>query len=312
MNRILLFITILMIGGCSSEKGSKPLADFDALWDYNKPAETELKFRELLSMAEESRDLSYHIQLLTQIARAKGLQGRFDDAHRTLDSTEAMLTDELRIARIRYFLERGRVYNSSGNPDKAGSLFVEAWELALAEDEDFYAIDVAHMLGIVKPPKEQLDWNIRAMDLAERSSDERAKGWLGSLYNNIGWTYHDLKQYDKALEMFQKSLNWREERGDDYGVIIARWCVARTYRSLERIDEALGIQRALEVEIDDKGLPPDGYVYEELGECLLLIGEEEEAQDYFRKAYDILSKDEWLKANQPERLERLKRMSYNE
>ena len=36
-----------------------------------------------------------------------------------------------------------------------------------------------------------------------------AKKWLGSLYNNIGWTYHDLQQYEAALAIFQKALVWR-------------------------------------------------------------------------------------------------------
>jgi hypothetical protein len=83
------------------------LPDFDALWDYNNPAETEKKFREVLAAAPENES-GYRLQLLTQIARAQGLQRDFLAAHQTLNTVEsAQSTDS--VVRIRYLLERGRV-----------------------------------------------------------------------------------------------------------------------------------------------------------------------------------------------------------
>ncbi|TET98598.1 MAG: tetratricopeptide repeat protein [Candidatus Stahlbacteria bacterium] len=315
MKIILNFIAILLIAGCASisttKKQVKSLPDFDTLWDYNDPEQTEIKFRELIPIAKESGDVSYYAQLLTQIARTEGLQRKFEDAHKTLDIIEPLLTNELVVARVRYLLERGRVYNSSNHPDRAKPLFSEAWKLAEVNKEDFYAIDAVHMLQIIEVPEKKLEWANIAIEMAEKTTDERAKNWLGSLYNNTGWAYNGLKQYDKALEMFKKSLKWQEEKGDVYGTIIAKWTTARTYRSLDRIDEALEIQRALAKEIEQKGLETDGYVYEELGECLLLLEKKEEARKYFKIAYDFLSKNEWLKANEPERLERLKELGGN-
>ena len=312
MKKIFVFLVVLLIAGCSTEsetrKEAKPLSNFDALWDYNDPAGTEVRFRELLTGAKESGDKSYYAQLLTQIARTEGLQRKFEEAHKTLDTVEAMLTDELTVARIRYLLERGRVYNSSNQPDKSKPLFLEAWELGVAKGEDFYAVDAAHMLGIVEPPEKRLEWADKAMELAEKSKDQRARDWLGPLYNNTGWSYHDLGQYDKALELFEKSLRFREEKNDEEGIRIAKWTIARTYRSLGRIEEALQIQKALEQEFEEKGIEQDGYVFEELGECLLLLKKDEEARKYFKLAYDLLSKNKWLVANEPERLKRLKEL----
>src|SRR5262245_1505568 len=98
--------------------------DFDKLWDYSNPGATEEKFRALLPDAERRSDLSYLSQLLTQVARTQGLQNRFDEAHATLDGVEKMLTDDLKLARIRYLLERGRVFNSSGKPRQALPFFL--------------------------------------------------------------------------------------------------------------------------------------------------------------------------------------------
>jgi tetratricopeptide (TPR) repeat protein len=289
------------------EKLMDTILDFDKLWNYNKPAETEQKFRELLPQAEAGGDASYHAQLLTQIARTQGLQRGFDLAHQTLDMVEGMLTDDLETARIRYLLERGRAINSSGKKDRARPLFLEAWERGQAAKEDFYAVDAAHMLGIVEQGEASLDWNMQAIGYAEGSESPLARGWLGSLYNNTGWTYHDMGDYEKALDLFKRALAFRQEQGKPENIRIARWCVARCYRSLGRNKEALEMQREL-LEESEKTGEPAGYTHEELGELYLLAGDNEKAAPHFAAAYYALSKDPWLVDNEPERIERLKRL----
>ena len=76
-----------------------------------------------------------------------------------------------------------------------------------------------------------------------------------------------------------------------------------------RIKDALEAQMNLEKEVEEKGLDQDGYIYEEIGECLLELDRADEAKEYFGLAYGLLSIDEWLKANEPERLQRLKNLS---
>ena len=65
---------------------SQNTPDFDALWDYSHPDQTEAKFRETLLNIPE--DDPAFLELLTQIARAQGLQRKFDKAHQTLDQVE--------------------------------------------------------------------------------------------------------------------------------------------------------------------------------------------------------------------------------
>lgn len=285
------------------------LPDFDLLWDYNDPSGTEVKFHQILLQAEESGNMVYHAQLLTQIARTQGLQRKFDDAHKTLDKALQLIATGNVTGRIRYLLERGRVFNSSNQPGKARPLFLEAYEEALTHNEDFYSIDAAHMLGIVDKGEESLKWNEKAMELAELTKDERAKKWLGSLYNNIGWTYHENKDYEKALDYFKRNVSWHEARGSKMQLIIAKWSVARTLRSMNRITGALEMQMNLLKELEQMKLEQDGYVFEEIGECLLILNRKDESKEYFKKAYELLSKDIWLEANEKERLERMKVLS---
>lgn len=281
------------------------LPDFDALWDYSAPDKTEEKFRELLPQFPENEPAQ--LELLTQIARTQGLQRKFDKAHQTLDGIEKQLDEKPSRAKVRYLLERGRVFNSSKQADRANPFFEQALDLAEGLGEDFYAVDAIHMLAIIADPASALTLNLRAIQLAESSREDRARNWLGSLYNNMGWTYHDMGDYESALGMFQKAEAFRRLKGGASEIRIAVWCVARTLRSLNRLDEALSNQLALRVEFESAG-ETDGFVYEEIGECLLALQRGAEAKPYFAKAYEALSRDEWLVENEPERIERLKKL----
>ena len=182
---------------------SPKLPDFDALWDYDHPDQTEAKFREiLLQFPENTRSF---LELLTQIARAQGLQRKFEHAHQTLHQVERRLGEVPSRPRIRYLLERGRVFNSSGKTEQAQPLFEQAFELG-------------------------------------------------------------------------------------------------------RTEESLSRQMALKNEFESAG-ESDGYVLEEIGECLLALNRPQEARPYFLKAYELLLKDVWLLEKEPERLLRLKELS---
>lgn len=280
------------------------LPDFDSLWDYSAPDKTETKFRELLPHFTENE--SARMELWTQIARTQGLQRKFDEAHQTLDEVEKLLAENPSRAKVRYCLERGRVFNSSNQTDKAKPFFEQALDLAKGLGEDFYAVDAVHMLAIIADsPASSLSLNLIAIQMAESSLEERARNWLGSLYNNTGWSYHDAGEYESALVIFEKAESFFRAKGSVDKTRIAVWTVARCLRSLNRLDEALSKQLALHAEFESAG-ETDGFVFEEIGECLLALQRGEEAKPYFAKAYEVLGQDVWLVENEPDRITRLK------
>ncbi len=309
---ILAAVAVLVLAGgvprsvADDMKSQSALPPIDSLWDYFNPSATRAKFEAVLPAAQHSGDRSYYLQLQTQIARTWGLDNQFDKAHALLDTVEQALADAPKIVEVRYLLERGRAFRSGGDAAKSEPLFVKAYELARDIGEDFYAIDAAHMVAIADTVRaEKMKWNLTGVALAEKSADDRARGWLGSLYNNIGWDYHDNGEYDKALDMFDKALAFRIEQGKPKEIGIAKWCVGRALRSLERYEGALDIQVALKEEHDSTG-QQDGYVNEELGELYLVLGKPEESRTAFAAAYAVLSKDEWFAKNETARLERMK------
>jgi len=290
---------------------AKPAPEFLKLWDFNKPAETETKFRELLPKVKAAGNLDEELQLLTQIARTQALQRKFDEAFATLDGVEKRLTPKTPLASIRVPLERGRVYRSSKQPEVAMPCFLLAFETAKNEGEEALAIDALHMVALVEPSKDkQIEWTLQAMDRAEKAKAAEARDWTGSLSNNLGWTYHDMGRFEDAQKMFEKALAFREGKKDAVRIREAKWAVARGLRSLKKYPEAMKIQRALEAEFEKIG-EKDGYVFEEIAELSLLTDKSADAKKYFARAYEELSKDEGLKANEPDRLARLKKLGRN-
>ena len=131
---------------------------------------------------------------------------------------------------------------------------------------------------------------------SNRSSRTPNDGWV-SLHNNIGWTHFDLAEYPQALDQFERALSVRRRQGDETAIRIAQWSVAKARRVLNRTTEALSIQRALLQAYQDDG-ESDAYVFEEMAECLLAIGEPQEAKQYLGLAYQALSRDAWFVDNQ--------------
>lgn len=283
--------------------------NIDDLWNYQKPEETEKKFREILNEAKDFNG-SYYAELLSQLARTQSLQRKFEEAHSILNELDELLSDEMIVPRIRFHLEKGRTFNSDNQKDQASEHFMKALSFSIENKEEFYGIDAAHMLAI-SDSEESLKWNEKALEIAEKSTVERCQKWKGSLYNNIAWTYHNREEFDKAISFFKKALDYYLSREDKRSIFIARWSLARAYRSINKLDIAFDIQSGLEKRIDNGEANPDGYVYEELAELHLSIKEHSKAKAYFKKAWEILSEDIWLKNDPKEkaRLDRMKELS---
>jgi tetratricopeptide (TPR) repeat protein len=290
--------------------------DFLELWDFRDPSASEARFRALLDTTDAQADPSRAAQLLSQIARTHGLRRDFDGAHAILDDAEDRLAGhDLPVARLRCRLERGRAFDSPAHAlsdkqtDAARACYLEVFEEGQRLGLHGLALDAAHMLGIIEPPEAALSWNLRAIALAEASEDEASRKWLGSLYNNTGWTYHDRGEFEAALGLFEKARAFREAAGPSEPLRIARWCVARCLRSLGRVTEALDMQRALIDEYEAGEDPEVGYASEEMAECLLALGRTDAARPWFARANARLREQEsWLLEAEPERMARLERL----
>jgi tetratricopeptide (TPR) repeat protein len=265
-----------------------PLAELDLVWDFDDPAESERRFAALLPRARDENDGVFLVEALTQLARARGLRRRFDEADATLDAADAALRPDDDRGRIRIALERGRVANTAGRGGRGRSSFLSAWGLARTAGEDALAVDAAHMLGIVESGDEAERWNERAMELASSSPDPNARRWVGSIANNRGWARHEAGDVDGAIALFELARDDWLADGRVGRARVARWSIARCLRSRGHVDEALAAQERLLAELDDAG-ETDGYVLEEIAECLLALGRRDDARPFFARAHAELA-----------------------
>jgi tetratricopeptide (TPR) repeat protein len=178
----------------------------DRLWNFDDPALSETRFRE--AIAGPGYDADERAELTTQLGRAIGLQGRFEEADALLDAVDG---DEPTVA-VRVLLERGRVLNTSGHPEMAVPLFEQAAELADHLGEEFLAVDALHMLAIADSAH-AVTWTRSALEYASTVHDERTKRWIVALHNNLGWTLHDAGRCTEAKVEFQLAEQWADRIG---------------------------------------------------------------------------------------------------
>lgn len=182
------------------------------VWDFNDLDGSRQRFRALLE--SEEADIG-RAEVLTQLARIEGLEHSFEEGDRLLDEA-ASLAGDAPIVKARLDLERGRLRRSAGDPEAALPMFERSFETALAIPHEFVAVDAAHMAAIAAPDQEsRLAWADRGIELAKLSGDPDVVGWLGSLYNNVGWDYFDAGEYETALDWFERALVERERRPDE-------------------------------------------------------------------------------------------------
>ncbi|MBL4770158.1 MAG: tetratricopeptide repeat protein [Planctomycetes bacterium] len=313
-----LFVAALFAGGCkmtdSTDKNppatepTASLPEWRKMWNFGDPAETEVNFRSAIEAGLAAGDQEYVRVVTTQLARTQGMQRKFDAGHAILDGIRVDLSSASTEVHMRYLLERGRLLNSSGKPEDSVPVFQEAWAMGQGVGLDPLTADAGHMLGIALKGDAALEWAQLTMTFCEASTDKRCKGWLGPLYNNTGWTLHDKGELEGALKLWQKSLNFRQVEGDANTIFISRWTIARCYRSMGRLDEALAEQLSLHRDRAATGDPGAGYIEEELGEIYLVLNNPKEARPWFAKAFEMLGQDKWLQAEEPERLARMEQL----
>lgn len=231
----------------------------DEAWDVEDPAGSEARFRDLL-VGRSGRDADV---LTTQLARAIGLQGRYDEALDLLDGVAASKNYEVQ---VRMLLEQGRVLRSSGAT--APEVFDEAAGMAQEHGLQELRVDALHMWALVGEAGERLPRTEAALSEARTATDVRARNWDASLLNNLGIARQDAGDLAGALEAFEEALAARERIGRPRETRVARWMVGWMLRLLGRTDAALAVQEALAVELAAAG-ETDPHVEEEL---LLLRG----------------------------------------
>ncbi|MGH3330892.1 MAG: tetratricopeptide repeat protein [Nocardioidaceae bacterium] len=246
---------------------SAPTPDVDelvsSLWDFEDAAASEARFRSAASRA----DCDTRLVLLTQVARAVGLQERYTEGHAELDAVEADADADASPSpevAVRLDLERGRLLRSAGQGSPARALFSSAVRRAAEAGLDALHVDALHMRALTEDSTEdRVQATEEALRVARASASPRARDWDASLLNNLGMARVDLGDLAGALATFEEALAARERIGKPRETRVARWMVAWCLRLMGRTVDALEMQLALKADLDAAEVE-DPYVDEEL------------------------------------------------
>jgi len=116
----------------------------DEIWDAGDAAQSEARLRVELDEGGPWDEIE-RAELKTQLARALGLQGKYDEAADILIEIES---EDAPVVVTRILLESGRIVHSAGDPVGAANLFTQAAEIAEANELDGLLADAQVMLAV--------------------------------------------------------------------------------------------------------------------------------------------------------------------
>ena len=133
----------------------------DEIWDAGDAAQSEARLRVELDEGGPWDEIE-RAELKTQLARALGLQGKYDEAADILIEIES---EDAPVVVTRILLESGRIVHSAGDPVGAANLFTQAAEIAEANELDGLLADAQVMLAVASGAE---------VALAEQPSSEQS------------------------------------------------------------------------------------------------------------------------------------------
>jgi signal transduction histidine kinase len=188
---------------------------------------------------------------------------------------------------------------------KAGEVYIELAQYALASKYLFEALKISEQLGLRNETakilsnlswinKEQLNFPL-ALDYIDRSEEIRAsigdRHGMSNSQGIRGLIFYQQKKYDEALKEFDKSIAIRRAIGHEQGVAACLFNQSLVYQDLGQLEKTYALQveaLAIDERVDDKyNLSID---YNTLSELLIRMDRLDEAEQYMWRGNDLAKK----------------------
>lgn len=241
---------------------------FDYIWQaLEDPADIEAALQSTYDDNHDQLTRSFLAQLLTQIARARGMQDKLREAQAALDKAKWESSDK--VAVIRMEVETARLRRVQGKDVEATTLLKKVYETAEGAPLDYFKADAAHILYLVEPdkgPKDAKTWEDAVLKIARDSVNVKTRRWAAVVLTDQGWKIFNEGRAIEALPLFEEALEIRKaaftysyNRHDGQPLLktkqayrVARWNLARVLREVGRYERAYKLQK----ELYDEGPTP--------------------------------------------------------
>jgi len=277
---------------------TKHLAQADELFRSRKYEDARLLYLQILESPEADSatgsDVEIRIEAMAQVARSYLILDEKEEGRNWLTRTAEVVDGEKQpSAWSRYLGVRGRFEWKDDDLARATSTFKMMYEFCRENELYERAVDAAHMVAITAPHEEQIFWAKRGIEAAEEGN---MTGWLGPLWNNLGWSYDEMGEHDEALNALLKAREFHYSGKRDVPKLVADYSVGVQYRKLKNIEKALQWMKpaaewadrlyAAEASVDHAEWV--GWTHKELGEIAVLEGDGNQAKREYGVALEKL------------------------
>lgn len=275
-------IGITLTGGEQESASARMLREADETFRARKYADALEAYRHAADAAAGDKNPQTQVEALAQVARCYSLQGKLDEGRPWLERAEKLASAAEPQGWSRLLGVKGIFLRESGDKAAAQRTFEEMHRYCVEKGLYKRAIDAIHHIAIVVPLEEQPAWALKGIDAAERLNDD---GSLAVLWNNLGATYEDLKQYDKMVAAYLKARDYHHVAGGPLQKMIADWAVGHGYRLAGNLPEAeRWLRKTLPLAEAAGSAEWVGWCRKDLGETLLARGDQAAALDLLRQA----------------------------
>jgi len=274
-----------MTGG-QEPSAAEILKEADTLFGARKHAEALDRYRRCSEQASREKSRAVETEALAQVARCYSIAGKLDEGRPWLERAETLASKDEPLGWSRCLGVRGIYEREGGDNAKAKATFEEMHRYCIEKGLLRRAIDAIHHIAIVVPLDQQAEWALKGIAAAEQLKDESA---LAVLWNNLGATYEELKQYDKMLDAYLKAREFHHRTGTPHHKMVADWAVGHGCRLAGKpADAETWLRKTLPRAVELRATEWIGWCKKDLGQTLIARGDKAKGLELLREARPAL------------------------
>ncbi len=214
---------------------TKLLSKADVIFRNGKYDKALSMYMDTAKKAKVENHISNRIQAFSQVSRCFSLLGNLKKGKTWLNKARIIATSNYPKGWARYLGVKGRFGIEENEIENAVTTFNNMYDFSTHHKLYNYAIDAAHMLALLGTKEHQIKWALKGIKEANIYHEYK---WLGALWNNLGWAYHDIGEHEKSLEALKKAREYHRKYSNEKAILIADWSVGCLLRKLGRVEEA--------------------------------------------------------------------------
>ncbi|MBN2613705.1 MAG: tetratricopeptide repeat protein [Bacteroidales bacterium] len=213
-------------------------------------------YTEAMAIQESLGDVKEVGGTLLNIGIIYFVQNRFDDALsyylKALEKFE-LIDDKIKIAGA--YTNIGQVYAELNKNDEALDYYQKALIIQKESDDKYGIANSLSNIGIInKTNKNYIASEISLKQSADLYTEMHDEDAIAFVYNHLGELYTFMQQWDKALDMYTKTIHIEENIGDDEGLAYVRLDLANFHfqkkewaQAISNLNQSIGLSRKLHI-----------------------------------------------------------------